>query len=134
MSFQATILNNVLEIRTFAGIFMTDTCTVCRKSGETVINGENIIEFNDREEIPCRLIIRSGNEATNIAAQERLISQASFTGIYRLQIPYTVEVDLDDRIELIDIEHGTIRTFEVVFVPPITKMTGAHVITIWEIR
>ncbi|HTH22213.1 MAG TPA: hypothetical protein VL854_08350, partial [Nitrososphaeraceae archaeon] len=70
----------------------------------------------------------------NIAAQERLVAQSQFTGIYRLQLPYTTDIKEDDRIEYTDIVLDRVKTFEVIFVPPFHKMTGAFVITIREVQ
>lgn len=126
MSFQQTIEQNVLEIRSQAEQFLVDTCTLRRKTGETVVKGESIPTYADGETVACRLIIRSGSDRSNIAAQERSIMQTQFTGMYRLQLPYGTAVDVDDRIEF------TNRNFDVIFVPPFNKMMGAFIITVKE--
>ena len=105
-----------------------------QKRSENVVNGEIIPVYADGEVVKCRLIIRSGSETTNIAAQERLVAQSQFTGIYRLQLPYTTDIKEDDRIEYTDIVLDRVKTFEVIFVPPFHKMTGAFVITIREVQ
>jgi hypothetical protein len=132
MSFQQTIENNVLAIRTAAAQFLVDTCVIKRKLADTVVKGDSITNYDDPETIACRLIIRSGTDSSNIAAQERAISQTAFTGIYRLQLPYGTSIDVDDRIEFTDTE-GT-RKFDVIFVPPFNKMMGAFIITIKEAK
>lgn len=128
MSFQQQLELNVLAIRTAAEQFLIDSCTIKRKTGNTVIKGENVPVYAAGESIACRLIIRSGSDSTNIASQERAISQTQFTGIYRMQLPYGTEIDVDDRIEFED------RKFDVIFAPPLNKMMGAFIIAIKETR
>lgn len=132
MSFQQIIEQNVLDIRTAAAQFLIDTCILERKTGDTVVKGQSIPTYAAPETLACRLIIRSGSDSSNIAAQERAISQTAYTGIYRLQLPYGTAVDVDDRILFTD-SNGT-RRFDVIFVPPFNKMMGAFVIAIKEAR
>lgn len=132
MSFQQTIEQNVLDIRTAAEQFLVDTCVLKRKTGDTVLKGQSIPTYAAGITVSCRLIVRSGSDSSNIAAQERAISQTQYTGIYRLQLPYGTEVDVDDRIEFTDL-NGT-RKFDVIFVPPFNKMMGAFVIAIKEAK
>ncbi len=134
MSFQETIKANVLAIRAAAADFLTDTCYIRRKTTQTVDDGENIVTYATGVETACRLIIRSGSESTNIAAQQRLVSAATFTGLFRIQLPYGTEIQSDDHIEYIDTVTGDVRTFEVVFAPPFNEMTGAYVISVQEVR
>lgn len=132
MSFQQIIEQNVLAIRTAAEQFLVDTCLLKRKLPDTVVKGQSVTNYADGETVACRLIIRSGSDSSNIAAQERAISQTAYTGIYRLQLPYGTEVDVDDRIEFTD-TIGT-RKFDVIFVPPFNAMMGAFVIAIKEVK
>lgn len=133
MTFQQTIIANVLAIRAQSDAFMIDTCNIRRKTGNNVINGENIPIYADGVATRCRLVIRSGSESTNIAAQERLVAHAMFTGIYRLQLPFETEISVDDHIEFTDIVTGAVRTFEATFVPPFTEMMGAFIIAVREV-
>lgn len=133
-TFQDTIRANIDEIRLRAADFLFDTCTLYRKTGETIENGEGRPVFADGVELSCRLIIRSGSESNNVASQERVIAQGLFTGLYRLQLPFGTEVAEDDRIEYTDTENGTVRTFEVVFAPPFNLYTGAYVIAMREVK
>lgn len=132
MSFQETIEANVLAIRAAAAAFLVDTCVIKRKTGETVVKGESRPVFATGETVACRLIIRSGSDSSNIAAQERAISQTQYTGIYRLQLPYGTLIEVDDRIEFTDTA-GT-RKFDVIFVPPFNSMMGAFIIAIKEAK
>lgn len=132
MSFQQILEQNVLAIRTAAEQFLIDSCTLKRKTGDTVVKGESRPIYAAAEILACRLIIRSGSDSANIAAQERSISQTQFTGVYRLQLPYGTVIDVDDRIEFTDTTG--LRKFDVIFVPPFNKMMGAFIIAIKEIR
>lgn len=132
MSFQQTIEANVLEIRAAAAQFLVDSCVLKRKTGDVVVKGESRPTYANGESLSCRLIIRSGSDSANIAAQERAVTQTQFTGIYRLQLPYGTVVDVDDRIEFSDT--NGIRKFDVIFVPPFNKMMGAFVIAIKEVK
>lgn len=134
MSFQQTIRDNVEAIRVAAADFLTDTCVIRRKTGETVVAGENIPVYAAGESVACRLIIRSGSESMNIAAQERVTSQSQFTGLYRMQLPYGTIIHVDDHIEYTDIALNTVRTLEVIFVPPFNVMMGAFIVAVREVR
>ncbi len=132
MSFQQIIEQNVLAIRAAAADFLVDTCVLKRKTGDTVVKGQSVPTYASPVTLACRLIVRSGSDSANIAAQERAIAQTQFTGVYRLQLPYDTAVDVDDRIEFTD-DNGT-RKFDVIFVPPFNKMMGAFVIAIKEAK
>lgn len=134
MTFQDTLRANIAEVRSGAALFLLDTCTLYRKTGETINNGESVPVFDSGTSLACRLIIRSGSESNNVASQERAIAQGIFTGLYRIQLPYGTEVAEDDRIEYIDIENDTVRTFEVIFAPPFNIYTGAYVIYVREVK
>lgn len=133
MTFQDTIRANIAAVRAKAADFLIDTCTLKRKTGETVVNGDSQPTFADGVTLACRLIIRSGSESNNVAAQDRAVAQGIFTGTYRMQLPYGTQVTESDRIEYTDPETAVIHTFEVVFVPPHNDYTGAYVIGIREI-
>ncbi len=132
MSFQQIIEQNVLAIRTAAEQFLVDECVIKRKLADTITKGQSVPNYATPETVACRLIVRSGSDSSNIAAQERAITQTAYTGIYRLQLPYGTAVDVDDRIEFTD-TIGT-RKFDVIFVPPLNAMMGAFVITIKEVK
>ena len=133
MNLTETIKANVLSIRAQAAAFMTDTCVIRRKTGNTVVHGENRPVYDAGEDSVCRLIVRSGSESINIASQERLIAQSQFTGLYRMQLPFGTNIDIDDHIEYTDKVTSAVRTFEVIFVPPFHEMMGAFVIAIREV-
>ncbi len=128
MSFQDQIKQNVLLIRQAAADFLVDTCQLRRKTGFTVVDGVEVPTYDDPVSIACRLIVRSGSDSSNVAAQERAISMTLFTGIYRLQLPYNTAVAINDQV----LFQG--RIFDVVFVPPFNEMMGAFIIGVKELR
>jgi len=134
MTFQDTLRANIDEIRVRAADFLLDTCTLYRKTGEAVIDGESRPVYASGVELNCRLIIRSGSESNNVASQERVIAQGIFTGLYRMQLPYGTEVLEDDKITYTDTENATLRTFEVIFAPPFNLYTGAYVVMMREVK
>lgn len=137
-AFQDQLRANIEQIRTGTGgnaeDFLLDTCVLYRKTGEIVVNGESQPIYDTGTSLACRLIIRSGSESNNVAAQERAISAGTFTGIFRMQLPYGTQVSEDDRIEYTDIENDTLHTLEIVFAPPINVFTAAYVVSVREIQ
>jgi len=127
MSFQDQIRQNVLDIRAAAADFLIDTCQLRTRLASTVNDGAEVVNYANPVTLACRLIVRSGSDSTNIAAQERAISITTYTGIYRLQLPYNTTIAVNDRI----LFQG--RTFEVIFVPPFNEMMGAFVIGMKEV-
>lgn len=132
MNFQQRIQNDAIAIRQMAESFLTDTCAIRRKTGETVVNGESIPIYASGVSSACRFIVRSGSENVNIASQERATKQSIFTGLYRLQLPFGTSINEGDLIDYTDIALGTVRTFSVVFVPPFHKLMGAFIIFMQE--
>lgn len=133
-TFQDQLRANIEQIRTGAADFLLDTCVLKRKTGENVIDGESQPVYDDGETLACRLIIRSGSESNNVAAQERAIAVGVFTGIFRIQLPYGTDITEDDRIEYTDTENDTVHTLEVIFAPPIHIFTAAYVVTVRKIQ
>lgn len=121
-------------IRANANMFLIDTAQLLRRTGETYTNGQVKPTYATAEDINCRLITRSGSESNNIAAQPREVQQTTFTGLFRMQIPYDVEIHAGDQILYTDKESGTVRRFDVVFAPPRHTYTGAVVIQLEEIK
>jgi len=132
MSFQLLVKQQVSYIREQCELFLTDTCNIRRKIGESIVNGESIPIYTGPVTTKCRFIVRSGSEDVNIASQERATQQSFFTGLYRLQLPYGTEINQGDMIEFNDIALDSQRVFNVVFVPPHHGMTGAFIIFLQE--
>lgn len=129
---EAKILAHVASIRAGASIFLIDTAQLLRRAGITYPNGEARPVYSDPIDFNCRLITRSGSESKNIAAQAREITQVSFTELYRMQIPYELEVSLGDVILYTDIVTGDIKRFEIVHAPAKNIYTAACIIFLQE--
>lgn len=130
----AKIQSQIAAIRNAASIFLIDTCSLLRRTGETVVNGESRPTYAAAQTIACRLIVRSGSEVANVAAQMRQVQQSSFTGLYKMQIPYGTNIKETDIIIYHDVQLNRDRRFEVVYAPPHNEFTGAFVITLQEVR
>jgi hypothetical protein len=129
---QNEILENVTTIRANSEVFLTDACYLYKKIDETVENGQSTPVYAEPLELSCRLIVRSGADRANIAAQERVITQVTFTGFYRLQLPFGTLVNEDDKITMVDISTNVVKTYQVIYVPLQHKMMGAFIIGIKE--
>lgn len=130
MSFQDRIKAQVLDIRAKAADFLTDTCFILRKVSESTVHGVPTIVYAAPEEVSCRLIVRSGSSGGNIPAQERLVTQITYTGVYRLQLPYNTVLSEDDLIEYFDTVTGKTIQFDITYIPPHNVMMGAFIIGI----
>jgi hypothetical protein len=131
---ESKILKQIEIIRTSADIFLIDTAYLKRRTGEEYSSGEARPTYADPELIRCRLITRSGSESNNIAAQAREIQQANYTGLYRMQIPYTLDVNESDLILFTDAITDTVKTLEVVFSPAKHKYSAAVIIQLQEVK
>lgn len=131
---QAKILQQVAMIRKSADVFLIDTAYLKRRTGEEYENGEARPTYSAPELIRCRLITRSGSESNNIAAQAREIQQANFTGLYRMQIPYTLDVNEGDQIIFNDGVTGNSKTLDVIFAPAKHEYSAAVIIQLQEVK
>lgn len=134
MNLQQKIQSDVLEIRAQVESFLIDIIDHYPLIGETIQDGEGIFEYSGPYTRSCRLINRSGDERTNVAAQERSPRFTAFTSHERIQLPFGTLVHLDDKFVYTDKSSLELRTFKVVYVPPIHAMMGAFVIHVEEMR
>jgi hypothetical protein len=131
---QEKIEKHVAMIRKGADVFLIDTAQLKRRTGEEYVEGEAKPIYADPEEIRCRLITRSGSESNNIAAQAREIQQVNFTGLYRMQIPYELDVNEGDQILYNDAVTGNIKTMDVIFAPAKHRYSAAVIIQLQEVK
>ena len=131
---QAKIKKHVELIKKGAAVFLIDTAQLKRRTGEEYVDGEARATYAAPEEFKCRLITRSGSESQNIAAQPRLIEQSSFTGLYRLQIPFELDVNEGDLVLFNDAFTGNVKTLEVVFAPAKHIYSAAVIIQLQEVK
>lgn len=121
-------------IRANADIFLIDTAYLKRRTGSEYVDGEARPTYSAPELIRCRLITRSGSESSNIAAQAREIQQNSFTGLYRMQIPYTVNVSEGDQILYEDTVSGITKTLDIIFAPAKHEYSAAVILQLQEVK
>lgn len=126
------LLKHIQLIRSGAAVFLIDTAQLLRKTGVDYTNGEARPIYSAPISFMCRLITRSGSESKNIAAQAREITQVSFTELYRMQIPYDLDVNLGDIVLYTDKVSGEIKRFEVTHSPAKHTYTGAITIFLQE--
>jgi hypothetical protein len=131
---QSKIEKQIEMIRKGADVFLIDTALLKRRTGEEYTDGEAKTVFSDPEPIRCRLITRSGSESNNIAAQAREIQQANYTGLYRMQIPYDLDVSEGDQIVFEDAITGNPKTMDVIFAPSKHKYSAAVIIQLQEVK
>ena len=127
------ILAQVALIREASAVFLIDTAVHHRRLPDTVLHGSVVQNFAAPATIDCRLIIRSGSVSDNIAAQPRLVEQQKYTGLFRMQVPYDLDIRIGDRVTYTDIETAQERLFDVVFVPAHNEYTGAFVLSLQEV-
>lgn len=121
-------------IRGQADIFLLDTAYLAKRSGVEYINGEAKETYSQLISFRCRLITRSGSETKNIAAQAREVQQSTFTELYRMQVPYSLDVAEGDHIFHDNIITGKRKQFEVLYAPQKHKYSGAVVLQLQEIK
>ncbi len=131
---KAKIQNHIALIRNSAAVFLIDTAQHKKRIGETVVDGQPFIEYDDPVDINVRLITRSGSARGNIAAQGRVIEQEVFTGLYRMQVAYEADISEGDQIVITDANTGEEKTLDVTYAPPRHEYTGAVVIQLQEVK
>lgn len=128
------IKEHVTLIREGAKAFLIDTAKLKRRTGTEYINGEARATYAEAEEFACRLITRSGSESNNIAAQAREIQQSVFTGLYRMQIPFDLDVSEGDRVIYTDKSTGVEHQLDVVFAPAKHAYSAAVLIQLQVVK
>ena len=130
----AKIQQHVAMIRAAADVFLMDTAQLKIRTGEIYVDGEARPTYAAPVDIRCRLITRSGSESANIAAQAREIQQNTFTGLYRMQIPYTLDVHEGDQIIYTDKVTGEQKLLDIIFAPAKHAYSAAVIIQLQEIK
>lgn len=120
------LLAQVQQIRSEAAIFLSDTITLLRVTGDTVVNGESVPVYASPEVLNCRIINRSGDNRSSIAAQFRAVKQSFYDTNYRIQLPFGTQIKIGDRLVYNDgVEEIKL---EAVFIPIQHDLMGAFVI------
>jgi SPP1 family predicted phage head-tail adaptor len=120
-------LNDVLLIRQKAEEFLLSTAQLIRFLGVQSQDGEIVNAYSNPESIACRILNRSGDVTSSVAAQFRALQQSTTRQLYRMQIPYDVTVTTKDKI----IYNG--QRFDIKYVPIKHEMMGAQIIFIEEL-
>ncbi len=131
---ETKILAHIAMIRAAADVFLIDTAYIKRRTGEEYSSGQATPTYADPEEIRCRLITRSGSESNNIAAQAREVQEANYTGLYRMQIPYSLDVSEGDQILFDDGVTGRTKTLDIIFAPSKHAYSAAVIIQLQEVK
>lgn len=120
-------LNDVLLIRQKAEEFLKSPAQLRRFLGTTTEDGGIVQSYAPPEDIMCRIINRSGDVTSSVAAQFRALQQSSTRQLYRIQIPYSLTVTIRDRI----IYNG--KQYDIKYVPIKHEMMGAQIIFVEEL-
>lgn len=120
-------LNDILLIREKAEEFLLSTAELHRYTGTVAVDGEITVGYSAPEIIKCRIINRSGDVTSSVAAQFRALQQSTARQLYRLQIPYALTVNIKDRIKY----NG--RFYDIKYVPIKHEMMGAQILFIEEL-
>jgi hypothetical protein len=130
---KAALLSQVLGIRAAAETFCVDTIALYSRTGDTVSNGESTPTYATAQDIPARVINRSGASRTQETAQYRSAQQTFYDTQYRVQLPYGTVIKVNDRLHYSDRATGKVVKLEVVYVPIQHDFMGAFVIGANEI-
>jgi hypothetical protein len=128
------LLAQALIVREQAEVFCVDTITLLRRNGETIVNGESVLLYEAPQEIPARIINRSGASRTNIAAQFRATRQTFYDATFRIQLLYGTRIKITDHLLYTNSETGEQQRFEVTYVPPQHEFMGAFVVGAEEVQ
>jgi SPP1 family predicted phage head-tail adaptor len=120
-------LNDVLLIRQKAEEFLLSSAQLIRFLGVQSQDGEIVNAYSNPESISCRILNRSGDVTSSVAAQFRALQQSTTRQLYRMQIPYSLTVTTKDKI----IFNG--QRYDIKYVPIKHEMMGAQIIFIEEL-
>lgn len=120
-------LNDVLLIRQKAEEFLLSSAELIRFLGTQSQDGEIVNAYAAPEVISCRILNRSGDVTSSVAAQFRALQQSTTRQLYRMQLPYSLTVTTKDKI----IYNG--NRYDIKYVPIKHEMMGAQIIFIEEL-
>ena len=120
-------LSDVLLIRQKAEEFLKSPAQLIRFLGTTTEDGGIVQQYAPPEDIVCRIINRSGDVTSSVAAQFRALQQSTTRQLYRIQLPYNLEVTTRDRI----IYNG--KRYDIKYVPIRHELMGAQIIFVEEL-
>jgi hypothetical protein len=118
---------DILMIRQKAEEFLLSTAQLVRFTGVSSVDGEIINTYAAPVDIACRILNRSGDVTSSVAAQFRALQQSTTRQLYRLQIAYATTVTTKDRI----VYNG--KRYDIKYVPIKHEMMGAQIIFVEEL-
>jgi hypothetical protein len=118
----ARLLANIAHIRASVEVFLLDVCTIKHHVGYVVERGQSNPAYTIEDNVPCRVINKSGADNVQVASQYRSVQQATNVSLIRIQLPFDQEINLNDKVIIDDIEHS------VAFPPIKHKLMGAFVV------
>lgn len=118
---------DILLIRQQAEEFLLSTAQLIRYTGATSVDGEITNGYAQPETIACRILNRSGDVTSSVAAQFRALQQSTSRQLYRLQIPYALSVTTRDKVII------NSKRYDIKYVPIKHEMMGAQIIFIEEL-
>ena len=118
---------DILMIRQKAEEFLLSTAQLTRFTGVSSVDGEIINPYAAPVDIACRILNRSGDVTSSVAAQFRALQQSTTRQLYRLQIAYNTTVTTKDKITY----NG--KRYDIKYVPIKHEMMGAQIIFVEEL-
>lgn len=118
----ARLQTHIAKVRASVEEFLLDTCTIKQFTGYTQTKGQATPQYTSLENVPCRIINKSGADNVQVASQYRSVQQAVNVSLIRVQLPFDQDVTTNDKIVINAIQH------DVVFVPIKGELTGAFVV------
>jgi len=118
---------DILMIRQKAEEFLLSTAQLIRFTGVSSVDGEIINTYANPVNIACRILNRSGDVTSSVAAQFRALQQSTTRQLYRIQIAYDTTVTTKDKI----VYNG--KRYDIKYVPIKHEMMGAQIIFVEEL-
>lgn len=122
---------NALQVREQSSSFLVDTGYLQRITGETVVNGQSVTIYSEREAVACRYIAKTGASTTNVSAQFRTTKETFFYGKAAVQLPYETVVTTGDRFIYVEAD-GSEKIYQISHVPAKHNFMGAFVVPLEE--
>lgn len=110
------------EVRKRSEAFLLTDVQLYRFVERTAVRGENIDHFADPVTIKARIINRGGNDEMPVASQYRAVQQVVNTAIIRMQVPYDLEVTLNDYVVVGE------NKYDIVHIPERHELAGSFVL------
>jgi hypothetical protein len=117
----------ILLIRQLAEEFLLSTAQLIRYLNVISVDGAIVANYAPAEPIKCRIVNRSGDVTSSVAAQFRALQQSTTRQLYRIQIPYDLTVTTRDKV----VHNG--RSYDIKYVPIKHELMGAQIIFVEQL-